>query len=325
MAHGAAEASTLYAPKICPTPAQIEFKNQSSEPEYAWVQFQGPNGFDELRWTLSPNETKYISEEVLPVHEYVIRTSSSKIRVSTKCQNHVLPWVEKTSPSRQWRVTPGSKLKFFIQNLNPRAQDIMLHFRDALGMSLGVHKLSLDFYLKTHNFKFTVPPHAYFVDFESEGRVSVLLSSENTSVGKFLPEMSRAPAQVSVDTSSSYFLLANQEASQSFVVKISDPNLVKTARDLISQGSYKLLFADIEYGARSENRSLLSSESSPFSWKVGKVYGFNDFGHISCDASPQVVEEQIYDWLSKKRICFWGFHLKKELSADEVMSGKLKP
>jgi hypothetical protein len=43
------------------------------------------------------------------------------------------------------------------------------------------------------------------------------------------------------------------------------------------------------------------------------VSRFADFGHISCDGSPELVEERLMAWLKNPHICFWSYRLEREL------------
>ena len=129
--------------------------------------------------------------------------------------------------------------------------------------------------------------------------------------------------KVDIDPNSVYFLLSNDQKSDSFIIKIDDPVMLAKARNILSRGLYQLMIGSISYAPQSENRSLVNNETTPYSWRVDKVINFNDFADISCDASPQNVQEKIFDWLASKRICFWSYHLTKELSNREVQNGLL--
>jgi hypothetical protein len=313
-----AAADTFYSPKACQGQRQLVLNNSTSEIQAVWLQFLGPNGHDSDVWELQPGQKKLLPEHALPRAEFSVRTSHPKVSVHTECDQKIIPWSNKTSPSRYWRVPAGAHLKFYVQNLNPHAQTIMLHFKNSQGELVGSTPVSMEMYMSTVVFKIFAA--AEFVEIEGQGRFSTLLWTE----GSFIPELKTSPVPVSI-TQSSYFLMARPDFTESFVVRVDDPAMATQARNLIKQGSMKLLFADIEYSPKSENRSLTDLESSPFSWRVKRVVGFNDFGPISCDGSPQMVEEEIFKWLATKRICFWGFKLKKELSIEEIQRGRLMP
>jgi hypothetical protein len=197
----------------------------------------------------------------------------------------------------------------------------MLQFRDAQGSLVESRSLPLDFYYKTQTYKF--PASATTAELVGEGRLTALLMDASTR--SFLKEAPPVPVEVNVNEKASYFLLTDYEGKKSFVVKIEDQKMADRARKLIAEGKYQLLFGDIEYAPGTENRSLTEKNPVPFSWHVSKVVNFNDYGSIDCDGSPEAVEDQIFAWLQKKRICFWNYHLQKELSTDEVRFGHLNP
>lgn len=313
-----AAANTFYQPHACQGDRQLVMHNTSSDVQGVLLLFMGESGHDSKGWEVQPGEKKALPEQALPRSEFSLKVSDKAVKVHTECDNQVVPWVPRTSPTRYWFAPSGAHLKFFVQNLNPQSQTVMLRFKNTLGQIVGSQSVTLGKYMATTIFK--VFAAAEFVEMEGQGRFSVLMWTE----GSFVPETFKVPVKTRLPASS-YFLMARPDLTESFVVKIEDPKMADTARDLIKAHSMKLLFADIEYAPKSENRSLSDLESSPFSWRVKRVVGFNDFGSITCDGSPQMVEDQIFKWLLMKRICFWGFKLKKELTIDEVQRGRLGP
>jgi hypothetical protein len=313
-----AGAETFYSPRVCQGERTLVLSNKSNTDEAVWLQFIGDRGHDSDLWELKPRQTKTLPDHALPGDEFVLRTSSSAVTAHTECDGKVIPWLTKTSALRRWKVPVGTHLKFFVQNLNPREQTVMLRFRNSQGQVTESRQVNLEMYMTTSVFKAVAS--GTYVELEGDGRISVLVWSADN----FLNERPVEPLNVDVEDGH-YFMMARPDFSESFVVRIDDPALAQTARELIGKGSMKLLFADVEYTARSENRSLTDRESSPYSWRVGKVYGFNDFGSIFCDGSPEIVQENIFKWLMTKRICFWGFKLKKELTPEEVRRGRLSP
>lgn len=314
-------AESLYQVSFCSGPKKIIAQNLTAADQAIWTRFLGKNGYDEIRFVLKPWQKLILSQEVLPAAEFSIKTTTPLLTITTSCDGNLVSWNQNPSPLRKWIVTPGSKLKLFLQNLNPSSQTIMLHFRDAQGGLIESRSLALDFYFRTQTFKF--PATAQTAELVGEGRLTALLMEASTKT--FLKESPASDIEVNVDEKASYFLLTDLEIKKSFVVKIEDQKMADRARKLIQQGSYQLLFGDIEYAPGSENRSLTEKNPVPFSWHVSKVGNFNDYGSINCDGSPESVEDQILGWLQKKRICFWNYHLHKELTADEVRFGHLNP
>lgn len=310
----------LHAPKVCEN-GTLVIENLSAEPQNLWFQYYGEKGFEEDHWLLEKFEVKTLTSEDLPSYDYSIKTLSPKVVATTRCGSELVPWTPRVSLSRLWPLRRGLAYKGYIQNLNPKPQTVMLRFLSSRNKLLATQTVQLASHLKTTDFKFWAVGAK--LEMVAEGRISAVVQVNEAGAMKSLKELPLAPAQVSVDPASVYFLLSNDQRSDSFIVKIEDPVLIAKARNNISRGLYQLMVGTISYAPQSENRSLVSPDSTPFSWRVDKVSNFNDFADISCDASPQNVQEKIFDWLASKRICFWSYHLIKELSAREVQFGQL--
>ncbi len=310
----------LHAPKICDN-GLLVIENLSAEPQNLWFQYYGEKGFEEAHWLLEKFEVKTLTREDLPAYDYSIKTLSPKVLATTRCGSEVVPWTPRVSPSRLWPIRRGLAYKGYIQNLNPQPQTVMLRFLSSKNKLLATQTVQLSSHLKTTDFKFWAAGAK--LEVVAEGRISAVIQENEAGAMKPLKELPQAPVQIPIDPGAVYFLLSNEQRSDSFVVKLEDPVLIAKARNNISRGLYQLMIGTISYAAQSENRSLLSPDSTPFSWRVDKVSNFNDFADISCDASPQNVQEKIFDWLASKRICFWSYHLVKELSHREVQFGQL--
>ncbi len=310
----------LHAPKVCEN-GQLVIENLSPEPQNLWFQYYGEKSFEEVHWQLEKFETKTLTPEDLPSFDFSIKTLSPKVVATTRCGSDLIPWTPRVSPSRLWPLKRGLAYKGYIQNLNPQPQTVMLRFLSSKNKVLSTQSIQLPSHLKTTDFKFWATGAK--VELVAEGRISAVIQENEAGAMKALKELPSTPVQVPVDPAAVYFLLSNDQRSDSFIVKLEDPVLIAKARNNISHGLYQLMVGTISYAPKSENRSLVNPDSTPFSWRVDKVSNFNDFADISCDASPQNVQEKIFDWLANKRICFWSYHLVKELSLREVQFGQL--
>ncbi len=310
----------LHAPKVCEKGPLI-LENLTSEPQNLWFQYYGEKGFEEVHWLLEKFEVKTLTPEDLPAYDYSIKALSPKVKATSNCGSELVPWTPQVSPSRSWRLRRGFAYKGYIQNLNPKPQSVMIRFLTSKNKLLATQTIQLASHLKTTDFKFWA--QGAKLEVVAEGRISVIVQENEAGKMTLLKELAAAPVQVTVDPAAVYFLLSNDQRSDSFIVKLEDPVLIAKARNNISRGLYQLMVATISYASQSENRSLVSPDSTPFSWRVDHVSNFNDFADISCDASPQNVQEKIFDWLANKRICFWSYHLTKELSPREVQFGQL--
>ena len=310
----------LHAPKVCEK-GQLVLQNLTAEPQNLWFQYYGEKGFEEAHWFLEKFEVKTLSSQDLPAFEFSLKTLNPKVIAITRCGADLVPWTARVSPLRSWALQTGFSYKAYIQNLDPKTQSVMLRFFAADNSLLKTETISLGAHLKTTDFKFWGLGTRF--EIEAQGRISVILQKNENGSMNYLKELPTKPVQVMVDPASVYFLLSNDQKSDSFIIKLEDPVLIAKARNNISRGLYQLMIGTISYAPQSENRSLVSPENTPFSWRVDKVSNFNDFADISCDASPQNVQEKIFDWLANRRICFWSYHLTKELSAHEVQFGQL--
>ncbi len=310
----------LHAPSVCKN-GQLILQNLTAEAQNIWFQYYGEKGFEEDHWSLEKFEVKTLSPVDLPAFEYSIKTLDPKVIALTRCGSSVVPWTPLVSPLRSWTIKHGVAYKGYIQNLDPRVQTVMLSFYGAGKVLLGTQKIQLGAHLKTVDFKFW--GLGVEVELEAEGRISAVLQENKNGLLTYLKELPAQPIKVAVDPTSVYFLLSNQQKTDSFIIKLSDPVMIAKARNILGRGLYQLMIGSISYARQSENRSLVNPDTTPFSWHVDKVLNFNDFADISCDASPQNVQERIFDWLASPRICFWSYHLTKELTAREVQYGLL--
>ncbi|MFT3787718.1 MAG: hypothetical protein QM770_16370 [Tepidisphaeraceae bacterium] len=135
----------------------------------------------------------------------------------------------------------------------------------------------------------------------------------------------------------SYFLLAERNDAvvhgDSFVVGLTDADLIQHARDLIQLGpdsaGSPILFADIAEGADGINRDLLKPGAPQWSWHVTSVGGFSDFGIELLDGWPSFVESDVPGWIRNTnptqapppapqtgQIGFWSYTVVKELPSD---------
>jgi len=131
-----------------------------------------------------------------------------------------------------------------------------------------------------------------------------------------------------VDATAHYFLMApsRNTTNDSFVVKITDPDMIERARQLIKNPSLeKMMFATIQKDSQGFNRNFNNTTKTHWSWSTKQVTNFADFGSVICNGQPQAVEDRVESWTSDPgRICFWDYRVKRELSSTEVQNGKFE-
>lgn len=120
-----------------------------------------------------------------------------------------------------------------------------------------------------------------------------------------------------------YFEMMNNEKDESFIFFTADTALIQEARHQVQNPlQRKILFAKIQKGHDQTNRNLASVLKTPWSWSVAEAQGFGYFGSLACDGSPALVEDFLIPWLTAEQgICFWGYHLQRELNPYEVQTG----
>ncbi len=129
-----------------------------------------------------------------------------------------------------------------------------------------------------------------------------------------------------VDESAAYFEVQSQDnIGDSFIAKITDPNLISEARLQISDPHLeKILFAKISKGHQGYNRNWSKTEKPFWSWSVTEVTSINDLASTSCNGLPQAVEDRTDFWVNDPgRICFWSYRIRKELKPSEVAAGEI--
>ncbi len=160
---------------------------------------------------------------------------------------------------------------------------------------------------------------------EGEARISVLQISSNISQAA---QADSEPATLSPGPiKDRYFLVSNSEKNQGFVIRVSDPRLLaKIKQQLAHPNKFmgRILIGQIDFGSGGINRDFFSKNASPWSWQVSKVLGFAELASQTCDGSPEFLEELLGPWRSSElSICFWDYRIVRELSSQEVQSGKL--
>ncbi|MFN3455909.1 MAG: hypothetical protein ACK41T_13220 [Pseudobdellovibrio sp.] len=119
----------------------------------------------------------------------------------------------------------------------------------------------------------------------------------------------------------SYFLVTHRENSgDSFVVHITDANMIEKARDQIKNPALeKIVFAEVALGHKGFNRNFSTSIKSFWSWSTTRVTNISDLGSINCNGFPQMVEDRAEFWTEyTQKICFWSYRIKKELKYEDV-------
>lgn len=114
-----------------------------------------------------------------------------------------------------------------------------------------------------------------------------------------------------------YFIFENDSSPETFVIKLTDPQTIQQARDLLATGTRKIISGTIIKQPVYYN--------SPWSYHLDpKTIRFTDFAAEVCDANIRVLEETLEiaypDW------CPWGSRLQREIPPpQEPETPNLKP
>lgn len=325
-------AEVFYVPAFCePSLLKIHVQNPSSTAQRLWTQVRGTTELEELHFDFDSFEKRTISgEEFLGLSQgFSIKTWQPGIlKISVQCdQESLIPLGQTTSPEVTHYFPRGVRsVKFNIQNLAWQSHPVLLTAYSLGGAVIGSRHFDLKDY-DTQAFKWTLHEDMARVEVRSEGRLHSWAFFPNGVSESFSPGVSLKPVVLEPDLSKTYFLVATRDArpSESYVVGFSDPEQIKTARAQINTtGFEKILVARLQIGHGGFNRNYFSKDHAPYSWSVSEVDAFADFAHISCDGSPDLVEERLMQYVNDGgRICFWRYRIVRELSASEVSSGFL--
>lgn len=330
----AQSADILYWPQVDSDSKKILLINLSSEDQQVWAQLKSSTVLEEIPYTIAARSTMTVNENDLNLPtsetnpqrkiEYAWKVRSNSVLITKELSNN--HWVKaspEVSPHVFYKIQNSAEsVKIKIQNLNFGPQSVKVRFLNTQKKYLGESHISTEEYFVTSEHKIEIPESTAWLELIGQGRLhSRLWSPEQmTWMSSELP----APEKISVPESKTYFLLTNQNKTDSFIVALEDPNQIQKARDIIAHPENgMILFGRIRKDQLGWNRPLLNKIKTPFSWTVAEVTNFAQIGSITCDGSPSLVEEQLPQWLVQERICFWNYRVTRELTREQVQTGQL--
>lgn len=289
-----------------PESAILVMENQEKEPATLDLQFRDFNGeFQSVRLSLSAMELRQISiVELCPMSTWLHFQSSAAVEVKIKYPSHKVASVNDYGSEVEYQAQAASQL--FLTNLSP--------FENRLEL---VVQGEIDFIT-------LAPFRGKSIDVFAGQTVKIrgsfgFLSEFSDSLGVQEAQLHKPKAQ---DLNyKAYFELSSLVGDESFIVALNDPQLIAEARNMLAGATPtpKILIAEIGPQQEGFNRNLRSSSHSLWSWQPTRVLGFADFASIKCDGTPLFVELLLKEWTqSKTRICFWNFHVVKEIRAEEL-------
>lgn len=118
-----------------------------------------------------------------------------------------------------------------------------------------------------------------------------------------------------------YFLVARptlypKRLGDSYILPLTDPDDIDTARLLIDSGTFKIVHAVIAAGSDGINRDMLAEGTPEWSWHVVKFMGFSDLAIELCDGSPTLTEGDVQNWDEGEEgmICYWSYTVVAEVT-----------
>lgn len=317
-------AGAHYGAQPClPSELGLSVSNPTHDELEFWIQVHEASDVREVPFSLPGGKriqlsgTQFLSEG----SAFAIRDHNKDLKYTLSCHG-VSVMTEDASPRVEYKV-PSSPLVLHLMNLHHSRQAVSVSSFDFWGRKLATESIDLDKNYVSIERKLLPPSGTKSVVIEGGARLSAQLFNANTMAQ--VPGRA-VPSKVFASPTKAYFLATNDARTESYVVPLEDPALIAQARDQIKNDTAKITVADIEPAPlNGDNRDLLASDAAPWSWRVKAVYGFSDIGHQDCSGTPGFIEDFKESWMPDAReICFWTFNLKRELTPDEVSSGRLR-
>lgn len=331
----AGASQTFYSPALCaPEDLTVVVQNKSKNFQRIWTQIRLGEELDEIHQDLEAGQTLKIRGTSFLNEKMGFSVKSwdrNAVSVSSVCANSFsAPLTDLTSPEvSHWLPSSVRTVKLHLLNLYLKSNSVKLIAYSRSGEVLGEKTLELEKYYVTSELKWSLSREVARIEVKGTHRLHSLLTYDGGDSEKVSPAVALAPVRLEVDPGKTYFLISTKTArpDEAFVIALDTPETIATAREQIRNPALeKIVVAGIELGNGGFNRAFQSRDKAPYSWSVSRVDAFADFAHIDCDGSPDIVEERLLQKLNEGgRICFWRYRVVRELSADEVASGKLKP
>ena len=325
-------AENHYSPLPCSAEeAYLQVENTSAEAQPFWFQPVGKKPFDESYMEVKPrghlslplSESHNLRESAL-----ALKTLTPTLRFSTICKGQTSAWKlgNEVSPWKTLDVNAAkASLDLYIANLAQQKNSLEIEFEGTWG-SLGSQSLTLGEDFKTLRHTLNLPQGTKTVRLRAEGRWvgKAFLGPREVILRDETVKLSQAPAM-------RYFLFTSRypDTHESFVVPIQNPKLIQESlAQIANPGTARLLVARIEKSAAAAaalNRDFSSPLKTPWSWQVIEAQNYADLAHISCNGTPQIVEERLNSWMSETggTICFWNYRVTRELSLQEITQSPL--
>lgn len=106
----------------------------------------------------------------------------------------------------------------------------------------------------------------------------------------------------------------------SYVLPLSDPDDIATARLLVGGGGFLFVFANVTPGSDGINRNVVALGQPLWSWHVAEFLAFDTAAIELCDGTPTYTEMESQSWSDGTlvEICYWEYTVVDELGPVAV-------
>lgn len=290
--------------------SSVIIENPQTQSENIWI--SGPieltsEGPYEYLFQVPPKGELEISQDLVSKFPWIhLKSNSEKLKVKIT-QSFIQSYIQKNGSNSYL----GSLLN----------QSLVLLNLSGINQSLNIKSTSENFSITLNSFeKKEITVENGFVEITASMPIKVFAKAKNQLINL---DIGRKP--ISLNTPDGiYFLMADNLHSQSFVVRLEDSQQIEQARAQIKDPAGllpRILSARVTYKPQNHNRNFASQNKTTWSWHIEQVYTFADFGSTACNGSPEMIEELLLPFIENSGIiCFWNFHVVKELTPAEISS-----
>ena len=295
-------------------PQELWVSNPTTQDQWLWTAppHDDGNTNSEKSWSVPAKSKLQIQLKDLPPDAWMQINARTPLSISIK-QNDLWTLVPEGRSAKRALKNPHPAEALFVTNISPIRQDGLILFQSRKGEQFS-QSLSLDGFSQI---KISLP-ETEISSIEVQGQWSLLAHTWSKKGLQILNPESEAVAP----SSAVRFIASDSNPHSSFVVEISDPDLINQAREQIQNPNGpgpKIMIAQIATGSGQINQNLKDRLHGSWSWHVDKVLKFADLALQSCDGTPEFVEQYLVSWMTSPVICFWSFRITKELPPTASM------
>ena len=308
-------------PQLCPS-GKLTIQNTSNRTYRAWIQNFSDGKRIETELALpARSQTSVDVKSRRPMDRFTLMHFENPAKISAVYECEKTPLRVKAHSVEggvmNFLKSDLAENKLWIQNLYSDFNQVQIEYLNADHKVVFSESLRLGA-LEQKNHKPVLPGLEFsYISISAKNRFTAF---NLTSLGATGPFSVRAQNS-ELETKATYFLVGPREGEgDTFIVQIKDAEMILRARELVTHPELeKMVFAKIEKGHRNYNRNWSKKEKSFWSWAPTEVTNFADYGSTACNGIPQLLEDEIDQWVENPGIiCFWNYRIKKELRSSEV-------